>query len=167
MSAEQWAAWNPMMMPLIMLLSLIVSTTIAVLVYRFTRRQAQMEALKLINSRWQEINKTIIDKPMVQRLIGDPRFAQKSDEEIITYNFLFQILNVAYEVHFAAKHGLIDAALAKQFIAGNADILRHRNNDVLEMLSWNRGYDAAFCKEMRRLLGSASGAPVRPPDQVP
>jgi hypothetical protein len=34
-----------MLMPLIMLLSLIASTAIAVLVYRFTRRQARMEAL--------------------------------------------------------------------------------------------------------------------------
>jgi len=156
MNAEQWTAWNSILMPLIMLLSLIVSTTIAVLVYRFTRRQSQMEALRLINSRWQELNKTIIDKPMVQRLVGDPRFAKKSDDEIVTYNFLFQVLNVTYEIHFAAKQGIIDGPQARRFIVGNADILRHSKEQVLEMLSWNRGYDAAFCDEMRRLLRSAS-----------
>jgi CHASE1-domain containing sensor protein len=156
MSGEQWTALNSLLMPLIMLLSLMVSTTIAVLVYRFTRRQSQMEALRLINSRWQELNKTIIDKPMVQRLVGDPRFAKKSDDEIVTYNFLFQVLNVTYEIHFAAKQGIIDASLAERFTVGNADILRHSKEQVLEMLSWNRGYDAAFCGEMRRLLGAAS-----------
>ena len=156
MNVEQWTAWNSILMPLIMLLSLIVSTTIAVLVYRFTRRQSQMEALRLINSRWQELNKTIIDKPMVQRLVGDPRFAKKSDDEIVTYNFLFQVLNVTYEIHFAAKQRIIDAPLARQLIVGNTDILRHSKEQVLEMLSWNRGYDSAFCDEMRALLGSES-----------
>jgi hypothetical protein len=156
MSVEQWTALNSLLMPLIMLLSLMVSTTIAVLVYRFTRRQSQMEALRLINSRWQELNKTIIDKPIVQRLVGDPRFAEKSDDEIVTYNFLFQVLNVTYEIHFAAKQGIIDGQLARRFIVGNADILSHSKEQVLEMLSWNRGYDAVFCDEMRRLLGSAA-----------
>lgn len=158
MNTQQWAQWSPMLMPLIMLVSLIVSTIIAMMVYRFTRRQAQMDALKIINSRWQEINKIIIDKPMVQRLLGDPKFAEKSDEEIIVYNFLFQILNVVYEVHFAAKQQLIDATLARQFIAGNAAILHHKRTDVLDMLSWNRGYDAAFCEEIRRLLSSTPDA---------
>ena len=82
------ARWDAMLMPLVMLLNLIVSTVIAMLVYRFTKRQATMETLKLINSRWQEINKLIIDRPQIQRLIGDARFADKSDDDIIAYNFL-------------------------------------------------------------------------------
>jgi len=139
-------------MPLILLLNLIVSSGIAVLVYRFTRNQAQMEALKLINSRWQEINKIVIEKPQMQRLLHDAKFAKKSDEEIMAYNFLFQIVNVAYEIHFAATRGLIDSALADRFIAGNVSVLMHRRDDVLELLTWNRGYDAEFCQKLRGLL---------------
>ena len=149
---ERIIAWSPVLTPLIMLLSLIVSAYIGLLVYQFTRRQAQMVSLQLVHSRWQEINKIIIDKPMVQRLLGDKRFDGKSDEEIIAYNFLFQILNVAYEVHFAATRGLIDRDFADRVMAGNADVLRHRRDDVLEMLAWNRGYDPQFGTAMTRLL---------------
>lgn len=152
MTAEQTQIWNSFAMPVIMLLNLIVSTGIGVLVYRFTRKQAQMEALKLVHSRWHEINRLIIEKPNMQRLLGDANFAGKSDEEIIAYNFLFQILNVTYEVHFAAAQGLIDPRLAGQFIAGNASVLRHRRTDVLELLTWSCGYDEAFCQKMRDLL---------------
>ena len=149
---ERILTWSPLLTPMIMLLSLIVSAYIGLLVYQFTRRQAQMVALQLVHSRWQEINKIIIDKPMVQRLLGDKRFEDKTDNEIIAYNFLFQIINVAHEVHFAATHGLIDHSFAAEVMAGNADILRHRRKDVLEMLAWNRGYDRKFSEEMARLM---------------
>lgn len=150
---ERILAWSPLLTPLIMLLSLIVSAYIGLLVYQFTRRQAQMVALQLVHSRWQELNKIIIDRPNVQRLLGDHRFDGKSDEEIVAYNFLFQILNVAHEIHFAAGRGLIDPAFARQVMAGNADILRRRRREVLEMLAWNRGYDPAFSRQMTQLLG--------------
>ena len=152
MTADQAQTWNSFSMPVIMLLNLMVSTGIGVLVYRFTRKQAQTEALKLVHSRWHEINKMIIEKPQMQRLLGDANFAGKSDEEIIAYNFLFQILNATYEVHYAAGQGLIDRRLADQFIAGNASVLQHRRADVLELLTWSRGYDDAFCQRLRDLI---------------
>jgi hypothetical protein len=149
--------WSAVLMPLIGLLNLVISTTIAILVYRFTRRQAAMETLKLINSRWQEMNKLIIERPEIQRLIGDPRFAGKTDEDIIAYNFLFQILNVCHEVHLAGAHGLINREVGGRFIRGNVDILRNRRADVIDMLKWSRGYDPEFIAEMQRLLSLQSG----------
>jgi len=87
-------------------------------------------------------------------LLGDERFKEKSDEEIIVYNFIFQILNVCYELHFARQSGLIEAAIADQFLAGNLDILRGRRKEVLDILSWNRGYDLGFITSVRQQLGT-------------
>ena len=88
MSVDDLVKWSSLAMPLI----LAVSTLIAIMVFRFTRRQAQMEALKLVHSRWQDINRAMIDRPDIQRLLGDERFNEKSDEDVIVYNFIFQIL---------------------------------------------------------------------------
>ena len=152
MTADQAQIWGAFSTPIIMLLNLLVSTAIGALVYRFTRKQAQMEALKLVHSRWHDINKIIIEKPQMQRLLGDPYFQEKSDEEIIVYNFLFQILNVTYEVHFAASQGLIDRSFADQYIAGNSSVLRNRSNDVLQILTWSRGYDEEFREKLKDLI---------------
>lgn len=152
MTVDQAQIWNSLSMPVIMVLNLMVSTGIAVLVFRFTRKQALMEALKLVHSRWHEINKLFIEKPRMQRLLDDARFVGKSDDEIAAYNLLFQLLNVTYEVHYAAAQGLIDRRLADQFIAGNAKVLQHRREDVLELLTWSRGYDDAFCQKLRELI---------------
>jgi len=154
MSIDELIKWSSLAMPLV----LGVSTLIAVMVYRFTRRQAQMEALQLIHSRWQDINRVMMERPDIQRLLGDARFGDKSDEEIIVYNFVFQILNVCYELHFARRRGLIDTVLADQFLAGNLDVLRGRRKEVLDILGWNRGYDSGFCTEVRRTLGSTNEA---------
>lgn len=150
MSIDELMKWSSLAMPLI----LGVSTLIGIMVFRFTRRQAQMEALKLIHSRWQEINRIMIERPGIQRLLGDERFKEKSDEEIIAYNFIFQILNVCYELHFARRSGLIESTLADQFLAGNLDILRGRRKEVLDILSWNRGYDLGFSTLVRKHLES-------------
>jgi hypothetical protein len=150
MSIDELSKWSSLAMPLI----LGVSTLIGIMVFRFTRRQAQMEALKLIHSRWQEINRIMIERPDIQRLLGDERFKEKSDEEIIIYNFIFQILNVCYELHFARRSGLIESAIADQFLAGNLDILRGRRKEVLDILSWNRGYDLGFTTSVGKHLGS-------------
>jgi hypothetical protein len=151
MPPEMLLLWNSLAMPLI----LGVSTCIGVMVFRFTRRQAQMQALQLIHSRWQEINRSIIERPQLQRLLGDARFTGKTDEEIAAYNFIFQIVNSCYELHFARAHGLIDREIADRFLDGSADVLRGRRAEVLDMLSWNRGYDASFCDAMRDRLRSA------------
>lgn len=129
-----------------------VSAAIAVIVYRFTRRQAQVATLTLVHSRWHEINFGIMRQPHIQRLLGDARFADKTDDEIVVYNFLFQILNTCYELHFAAARGLVDRQIAQRFLAGNADVLRGRRAEVLDMLSWNRGYDPVFCADLRARL---------------
>lgn len=133
-------------------LVLCVSTAIAVMVYRYTRRQGQMEMLKLVHSRWQDMNRFLIERPDIQRLLGDTRFQDKSDEEIIIYNFIFQVLNLCYELHFARRRGLVDRAVADQFMAGNIEVLRGRSKEVLDILSWNRSYDAAFCTLVRNRL---------------
>jgi hypothetical protein len=146
MSLDELVKWTSLAMPLV----LGVSTLIAVIVYRFTRRQAQMDALKLVHSRWQDINRFMIEHPDIQRLLGDARFREKSDEEIVVYNFIFQILNVCYELYFARQRSLIDATVAKQFIEGNLDVLRGRREEVLDIISWNRGYDSGFCTLVRR-----------------
>ena len=52
MAMDDLVKWTSLAMPLV----LGVSTPIAVLAYRFTRRQAQLEALKLIHSLWQDLN---------------------------------------------------------------------------------------------------------------
>lgn len=148
-------------MPLI----LAVSTAIAVMLYRFTRRQAQMEALKLIHSRWHDINLGIIARPQIQRLIGDAKFASKTDDEIVAYNFMFQIVNACYELYFARSRGLIDREIAERFLTGNAEILRGRRTEVLDMLSWNRGYDREFCDDLRARLNE--DRPRREPDLPP
>ncbi|MBA7481280.1 hypothetical protein ES707_16750 [subsurface metagenome] len=140
--------WNSLAMPVI----LGVSTFVGIMVYRFARRQAKMQALQLIHSRWQDINRSIIERPHVQRLLGDERFAAKTDDEIAAYNFVFQIVNSCYELHFASSSGLIDRAMAERFLDGNADILRGRSAEVLDILTWNRGYDEAFCNDIRRRL---------------
>lgn len=148
MPADVLLLWNSLAMPLI----LGVSTFIGVMVFRFTRHQAQMQALQLVHSRWQEVNRSIIERPHLQRLLGDVRFANKTDEEIAVYNFIFQIVNSCYELHFAKSHGLIDREIADRFLDGNADVLRGRSTEVLDMLSWNRGYDKSFCNDMRNRL---------------
>ena len=148
MQADMLLLWNSLAMPLI----LAISTSIGVMVFRFTRRQAQMQALQLVHSRWQEVNRSIIERPHLQRLLGDTRFAEKTDEEIAVYNFIFQILNSCYELHFAKMHGLIDREIADRFLDGNADVLRGRSTEVMDMLSWNRGYDKSFCIDMRKRL---------------
>ena len=150
MSVDELVKWSSLAMPLI----LAVSTLIAIMVFRFTRRQAQMEALKLVHSRWQDINRAMIDRPDIQRLLGDERFNEKSDEDVIVYNFIFQILNVCYELHFARQRGLIDAEIGDQFLAGNLDILRGRRTEVLDILSWNRGYDPVFATTVRKHFDS-------------
>ena len=68
------------------------------------------------------------------------------------YNFIFQIVNSRYELHFARAHGLIDRVIADRFLDGNADVLRGRSAEVLDMLSWSRGYDKSFCNDMRKRL---------------
>jgi len=151
---ERLIALSPLLTPLVMLVSLAVSAYIGLMVYQFTRRQAQMAALQLVHLRWAEINKTIIAPPMLQRLLNDERFAGKTDEKIIAYNFLFQILNVVHEVHFAAGTGWIDRTFAARALAGTADVLRHRRAEVLEMLAGNRGYEHAFSEAMARLMAS-------------
>jgi hypothetical protein len=148
MSVDMLLLWNALAMPLI----LGVSTFIGVMVFRFTRRQAQMQALQLIHSRWQEVNRSIVERPHLQRLLGDARFTGKTDEEIAVYNFIFQIVNSCYELHFARAHGLIDRKIADRFLDGNADVLRGRSTEVLDMLSWNRGYDKSFCNDMRQRM---------------
>ena len=150
MSIDEVIKWSSLAMPLV----LGVSTAIAVMVFRFTRRQAQMESLKLIHSRWQDINRVMIERPDIQRLLGDERFQEKSDEEIIVYNFIFQILNVCFELYFARQRGLVEAAVADQFLAGNLDVLRGRRKEVLDILGWNRGYDPGFCALVGRHFGS-------------
>jgi hypothetical protein len=152
MSIDDLVKWSSLAMPLV----LGVSTFIAVMVFRFTRRQAQMEALQLVHSRWQDINRVMIERPDIQRLLGDQHFREKSDEEIVLYNFIFQILNVCYELHFARQRGLIDATIADQFLAGNLDVLRGRRKEVLDILGWNRGYDPGFCMAVRRNFSSAN-----------
>jgi hypothetical protein len=93
----------------------------------------------------------IIERPHLQRLLSDP-IRRQADEEIAVYNFIFQIVNSCYELHFAKAHGLIDREIADRFLDGNADVLRGRSVEVLDMLSWNRGYDESFCNAMRRRL---------------
>ena len=105
--------------------------------------------------RWQEINRSIIERPHLQRLLRDARFTDKTDEEIAVYNFIFQIVNSCYELHFAKANGLIDREIADRFLDGNADVLRGRSVEVLDMLNWNRGYDKSFCNDMRERLLSA------------
>jgi len=148
MSIDELVKWTSLVMPLV----LGVSTLIAIMVYRFTRRQAQMESLRIIHSRWQEINRAMIERPQVQRLLDDRKFADKSDDEIIVYNCIFQIVNVCYELHFARRRGLIDPAMADTFFAGNLDVLRGRRVEVLDILDWNRAYDDAFKAIVRRHL---------------
>jgi hypothetical protein len=148
MSIDELVKWTSLAMPLV----LGVSTFIAIMVYRFTRRQAQMESLRLIHSRWQDINRVMIERPNVQRLLGDRRFSGKSDDEIIVYNCIFQILNVCYELHFARIRGLIDPMMADTFLAGNLDVLRGRRAELLDILDWNRAYDDAFKAIVRRQL---------------
>jgi len=150
MLIDELVKWTSLAMPLV----LGVSTSIAIMVYRFTRRQAQMESLRLIHSRWQDINQVMIERPQVQRLLGDRRFEGKSDDEIIVYNCIFQIVNVCYELHFARQRGLIDAAMADTFLAGNLDVLRGRRAVVLDIVEWNRAYDDGFKAVVRRELGS-------------
>ena len=100
--------WNTLAMPLI----LAVSTTIGVMVYRFTRRQAQMQALQLIHSRWQEINRAMIERPQVQRLLDDRKFADKSDDEIIAAYGRFG--NGAYHASGSCRMGTDDDSVVDQ-----------------------------------------------------
>lgn len=160
MSIDDLVKWTSLTMPLV----LGVSTFIAVMVYRFTRRQAQMESLRLVHSRWQDINRLMIERPNVQRVLGDRRFASKSDDEIIAYNCIFQILNVCYELHFGRIRGLIDPAMADTFLAGNLDVLRGRRAELLDILQWNRAYDDAFKAIVRRHLDGSDTAQPSPGD---
>ena len=152
MLIDDLVKWTSLAMPLV----LGVSTAIAILVYRFTRHQAQMESLRIIHSRWQDINRVMIERPEVQRLLGDSKFAAKNDNEIIAYNCIFLILNVCYELHFARQRRLIDPAMADTFLSGNLDVLRGRRLEVLEILDWNRAYDDGFKKVVRRQLGAGT-----------
>jgi hypothetical protein len=136
-----------------------VSTLIAVMVYRFTRRQAQVEALKLLNSRWHDINRILMERPHIQRLLGDARLSTRTDDEIIVFNFLFQVLNICHEIHFAKERGLIDKAVASQLLQGNLDVLRGKPEQVLELLSWNRGYGEDFCRLVSESLRSTLASP--------
>jgi hypothetical protein len=111
-----------------------------------------MEALTLLHSRWQEINRSIIERPCVQRQRRDARFTSKSEDEIVLCNFMFQILNLSYEAHYAANLRLVDRASAEAVIAGNSPVLSGRRHDVIEMLGWERGYDRQFCDDMKRRL---------------
>jgi AraC-like DNA-binding protein len=129
-----------------------ISTFIGVMEFRFTRRQAQMQALQLAHFRWQEVNRSIVERPHLQRSLGDARFENKTDDEIVVYNIIFQIMNSCYELHFAKAQALIDREIADRFLDGNADVLRGRNPEVFGMLSWNRGYDKSFCDDMRKRL---------------
>jgi hypothetical protein len=158
MSIDDLVKWTSLAMPLV----LGVSTLIAIMVYRFTRRQAQMESLRLIHSRWQDINRAMIERPQVQRLLGDRKFADKTDDEIIVYNCIFQIVNVCYELHFARRRGLIDPAMADTFLSGNLDVLRGRRAEVLDILDWNRAYDDGFKAVVRRQLAADDADRPRP-----
>ena len=93
----------------------------------------------------------MIERPGIQRLLADQRFTGKSDDEIVAYNFDFQTLNVCYELRVAREGGLIDVAVADRFLRGNLDVLRGRRAAVLDILSWNRGYDPAFRSAVERL----------------
>jgi hypothetical protein len=107
--------WTSLAMPRV----LGVPTWIAILVHRFTRRPAQMVSLRLIHPHWQVINHVMIERPEVQRRLGDRRFEGNSDDEIIVRNCIFQIANVCFELRFARQRGLIDPAIADTFPAGN------------------------------------------------
>jgi len=113
-----------------------------------------MESLRIIHSRWQDINRVMIERPEVQRLLGDSKFTAKNDDEIVVYNCIFQIINVCYELHFARQRRLIDPAMADTFLTGNLDVLRGRRHEVLDILDWNRAYDDEFKGIVRRRLGA-------------
>jgi hypothetical protein len=153
---ETIVKFSSLAMPLILLCSLYVTF----LLYRFTRAQARLETLKLLDSRWQEINRSMIERPELQRLLGDPRLSQKTDEEIRTYNLLFQILNICHEVWFALRDGLIDRSMGESFLAGNIALLRARREEVKLILADGRGYDPRFIAHVLGALERSASVSV-------
>jgi hypothetical protein len=137
---DELIKWSSLAMPLV----LGVSTLIAVLVYRFTQKAARLQALNLLHSRWHEVNRVLIDRPAVQRLLGDPRFVDKSDDEIIVYNLAFQIVNTCYELHVAGKNGLVEPAVVADAIAGSLMVFRGRPDLLQDILKWNPGFEPGF-----------------------
>jgi hypothetical protein len=108
----------------------------------------------------------MIDRPHVQRLLGDVRVRDQSDAEFIVYKFGLPILNVRYERHFARRRGLLDAAEADEFLAGNLRVLHGRRRELSDIIDCNRGYDPDFRDTLRGHLGSIDaesiGAGQRP-----
>jgi hypothetical protein len=151
-----WLKISSLAMPIILLLNLVVSSGIAWLVFAFTRRQSSMDALRLINSRWFELNRMFMDKPHLTRLLRDDRQLGKTDEDVIVFNLLYQVINICHEAHIAAKRRLIDRALSEQVIQGSVAVLRGRREEVLAILASADEYDADFRRRLRRRISGAT-----------
>lgn len=115
-----------------------------------------MDALRLINSRWFELNRMFMDKPHLTRLLRDDRQLGKTDEDVIVFNLLYQVINICHEAHIAAKRRLIDRALSEQVIQGSVAVLRGRREEVLAILASADEYDADFRRRLRRRISGAT-----------
>ena len=69
-----------------------------------------------------------------------------ADEEIAAYNFMFQIINASYELHFARSRGLVDAADHVERLLGQVVVL-----------AGDDGLEAADRVLERHVLAGAAG----------
>ncbi len=150
MNFEDMLKWSGAAMPAILLFNLLVTIAMTMTVYRLSRRQVAMEALKLVGSRWQEINREFIAKPSAQRVFDPQRFANKSDDDVILLNIVFQVINTCFEIHSAGANKLIDLKLRDVLFAGSAASLKAQHALVREILGKSASYPADFVASLLR-----------------
>ncbi|MFZ6691292.1 hypothetical protein [Undibacterium sp. SXout20W] len=124
--AATWA------MPLLFLMSLIVTIIVSVNSHRTSIRLTQLEMLRGVDQQWQTLNSAILSRPDIQRHIN-PEQNDVSEREIVRKNVVFYVLNLELQIQRSCRLKIIDPLIAQRFQREHVQFLRNLKTETLEI----------------------------------
>lgn len=135
--------------------SLVVTTILAVLVYRFSRFSATSASVQSINEGWAVYNSTMLAddnvKVINEFLAEDARF---DGTERAVHFILYLLLNNLSSQYYAAQSGLLKAEFSTNSAEDYFRWLKPRSEYILELME-QRGYDSELIQFARNGFNAA------------
>lgn len=131
------------------ILSLAVTSGIAWVIHRWTKRAEESAASREVRAIWQSVNAHVITDIDIQDFeINNLLDTQLNRQEIKKVFYYFMQINAGYTAWYAAHKGIITDNHLKEVVDNTASIL-YKDREFVQTYCLRRGYEAAFVGEIK------------------
>lgn len=141
-----------------------VTYLVALYLSRISKDAETVATLRGINEQWQRFNLTALQNRDFCDTLGSMGYDPQNIEKIRRRYVVFYILNIMYDVYYAAKHGRMVSGFADEMTKDHVKLLSN-SAELEEILKGDRGYSDEFTDYVLKLLsvhrkqGSPKSAP--------